>query len=491
MNVSIIRYILGSVLKACAIFLLLPCIVAVVYRENVGVYYLLTAVLCFAVGCVLSVKKAETRTSFLLKEGCVATALSWILMSLIGCLPFYFSGEIPSFTDALFETVSGFTTTGSSILSDIEALSYTALFWRNFTHWIGGMGVLVFLLAVVPLSGGSNINLMKAESTGPSVGKLMPNIKTTARILYAIYLGLTVLEILFLIFGGCPIFDSVTIGFSTAGTGGFSIKNDSLASYSSYVQWVVTIFMVLFGINFNAYFFIISKKIMKAFSMEEVRTYLAIFAAAVIIITINIFNIYDSSSVAVKDAAFQVASLMSSTGCATTDYDLWPELSKTVLLFVMFVGACAGSTGGGMKVSRAMILVKSFFKEISSYIHPKSIRKIKIDKKTVPHDVVRSTNVYFLTIIMIFCISLLLITFENKDGITNFTSVLACLSNAGPGLATVGPVCNFSHFGDFSKYVFMFDMLAGRLELFPILILLQPSVIKALTIGNFRKKKID
>ncbi len=489
MNVSIIRYILGSVLKICALFLLLPCMVAIIYREYVGVYYLLTAAFCFGIGYVLSVKRPVTSTSFLLKEGCVATALSWIVMSLIGCLPFYISGEIPSFTDALFETISGFTTTGASILSDVEALSYTALFWRSFTHWIGGMGVLVFLLAVVPLSGGSNINLMKAESPGPSVGKLMPNIRATARILYTIYLALTVLEILFLMFGGCPVFDSVTISFSTAGTGGFAIKNDSIAGYSSYVQWVVTVFMVLFGVNFNAYFFIISRKIMKAFSMEEVRTYFAMIAAAVVIIAINTFSIAGSAVTAVKDAAFQVASIISSTGYATTDYNMWPETSKTVLILIMFIGACAGSTGGGIKVSRIIILTKSISKEIVSYIHPKSIRKIKLDNKTVPHDVVRSTNVYFITFVIIFCVSLLLITFENKDGITNFTAIAACINNTGPGLAAVGPASNFGHFGDFSKYVLMFDMLAGRLELFPMLILFQPVVIRSLLMGNRRKKK--
>lgn len=479
MNVSIIRYILGWVLKIEAVFLLLPCIVALIYRENSGLYYLGVSVICILIGWLMSRKKPRN-SLFLLKEGCVATALSWIFLSLFGCLPLYLSGEIPSFTDALFETISGFTTTGASILSDIEALSYTALFWRSFTHWIGGMGVLVFLLAIIPLSGGSHINLMRAESPGPSVGKLVPNIKTTARLLYIIYFGLTVIEVILLVIGACPLFDAVTISFGTAGTGGFAIKNDSIAGYSTYIQWVITIFMLLFGVNFNAYYLLLFRKFKKAVGMEEVKAYFGIILASTLIIFFNIFKYAKPAGILFRDAAFQVASIITTTGYSTVDFDIWPETSKTILVLLMFVGACAGSTGGGIKVSRIVILVKTIFKEINSYIHPRSIKKIKMEGKTVPHDVVRSTNVYFITYFIIFTFSVFLLSFEGKDAITNFTAVAATFNNIGPGLELVGPTCNFGIFNIFSKYILMFDMLAGRLELFPLLILAHPNIIKSM-----------
>lgn len=488
MNVSIIRYILGWVLRIEAVFLLLPCVTALIYRENVGIYYLAVSVICFLMGWLMSHKKPGN-SLFLLKEGCVATALSWIFLSFFGCLPFCVSGEIPSFTDALFETISGFTTTGASILTDIEALSHTALIWRSFTHWIGGMGVLVFLLAIIPLSGGSHINLMRAESPGPSVGKLVPNIKTTARLLYSIYLGLTVLEIILLVLGACPLFDAIAIGFGTAGTGGFAIKNDSLAGYSSYIQWVVTIFMLLFGVNFNAYYLLLFRKFKKAVSMEEVKAYFGIIIASTLIIFFNIFKYAKPAGTLFRDAAFQVASIITTTGFATVDFDMWPQTSKTILVMLMFIGACAGSTGGGIKVSRIVILLKTLSKEISSYIHPRSIKKIKMEGKTVAHDVVRSTNVYFITYFIIFSFSVLLLSFEGKDAVTNFTAVAATINNIGPGLELVGPTCNFGIFNIFSKYILMFDMLAGRLELFPLLILAHPSIIKSMVLYRKQGKR--
>ena len=398
MNSSIIRYILGSVLKIEGILMLLPFLVAVIYGETEGYYYLSVAILCVVMGSMMTYRKPQNQV-FYLKEGCVATSLSWILMSLFGCLPFWLSGEIPSFTDALFETISGFTTTGASILSDVEALSHCAIFWRSFTHWIGGMGVLVFLLAVIPLSGGSNINLMRAESPGPSVGKLVPKVRYTAQILYIIYFAMTLLEFIFLIAGKMPVFDAINTSFGTAGTGGFGIKNDSMASYSPYLQWVVTIFMILFGVNFNAYYLMLFKKFKKAFSMEEVRYYFIIIAVSIGIITCNIIDTSAGIFDALTKASFQVASIITSTGFSTVDFNLWSETCRTILVILMFIGACAGSTGGGIKVSRIVILIKTVNKELTSYIHPKSVKKIKFEGKPIEHEVVRAINVYFITFI--------------------------------------------------------------------------------------------
>lgn len=479
MNNSIIRYILGCVLKIETILLLFPCIVSVIYKENEGFYYLITACICLILGVILTVKKPESLV-FYLKEGSAATALSWIVISLFGALPFWLSGEIPLFADALFETISGFTTTGASILSDVEALSYCSLFWRSFTHWIGGMGVLVFLLAVIPLSGGSQINLMRAESPGPSVGKLVPKIKTTARLLYIIYFGMTILQVIFMLAGGAGLFDTLTITFGTAGTGGFGIKNDSIGGYTPYIQWVVAIFMILFGVNFNVYYLMLYRKWRKALSIEEVHTYFIIIIVSVTIIFLNIARTAGTAADALRHAFFQVSTLITSTGFSTTDYDLWPQTAKTVLILVMFIGACAGSTGGGIKVSRVIILVKSIKKELVSYIHPKSIQKIKMDGKPVEHEIVRATNVYFVAFTLIFLLSVLAISVDNKDFTTNFTSVLATINNMGPGLAGTGPSQNFGSFSVFSKIVLMFDMLAGRLELFPLLILFHPGIWKEL-----------
>lgn len=488
MNSSIIRYILGYVLKIEGFLMLLPCVVAVIYREKIGVCFLSVAMLCMILGVVMTHRKPQS-TVFYLKEGCVITALSWIFLSLFGCIPFVISGEIPSFTDALFETISGFTTTGASILSEVESLSHCSLFWRSFTHWIGGMGVLVFLLAIVPMSGGSHINLMRAESPGPSVGKLVPKVKHTARILYGIYLALTVLEIIFLLTGGMPIFDALTTSFGTAGTGGFGIKNDSLMSYSTYIQWVVTVFMILFGVNFNAYYFILFRNFKKAFSMEEVRCYFIIILAAIGIIFMEVIDISANAFDALTKVAFQVGSIITTTGFSTADFNMWPQTSKTILVLLMFIGACAGSTGGGIKVSRFLVLFKTIVKELNSYIHPKSIKKIKIDGKPVEHDVVRAINVYFITFMIVFSISVFAISFEGKDLVTNFTAVVATINNIGPGLELVGPTQNFGGFSVFSKYVLMFDMLAGRLELFPLLILLHPAVWKDLFCSKIKAKK--
>lgn len=479
MNTSMVRYILGYVLKLEALLLMFPCIVAGIYGEKSGMAILFTALLCLIIGFVFSAKK-PTNTTIYLKEGCITTALSWIILSIFGALPFVFSGEIPNFTDALFEVISGFTTTGASILSDVESLSHCMLFWRSFTHWIGGMGVLVFLLAVIPMSGGSHVNLMRAESPGPSVGKLVPKLKYTARILYIIYFGMTILEIVLLLAGKMSLFDSITTAFGTAGTGGFGIKNDSITSYSPYIQWVVTIFMLLFGVNFNAYYLLFFGSIKQALKVEEVKYYFIIVFASIAIIFINILQTCASAFDALTAASFQVASIITTTGFSTVDFNTWPELSKTILILLMFCGACAGSTGGGIKVSRIVIVIKNLRKELHSYIHPKSVRKIKFEGKPVDHDVVRSINVYFTTFIVIFVISVILVSLEGYDFTTNFTAVLAAFNNIGPGLSLVGPTCNFGFFNPLTKYVLMFDMLAGRLELFPLLILFHPSIWKEL-----------
>ncbi len=484
MNRKVIRYILGQVLKVEAVLLLIPCLVAVIYREEQGWCYLAVAGVAALFGVLMTWRKPESFV-FYLKEGCVITALAWIVLSFFGGLPFYISREIPAFIDAMFETVSGFTTTGASILNDVEALSHCALIWRSFTHWVGGMGVLVFVLAIIPLSGGSHINLMRAESPGPSVGKLVPRIKNTAKILYLIYFGMTILEFLFLVAGRMPVFDSICTSVGTAGTGGFGIKNDSMMSYSPYIQWVVTIFMILFGVNFNAYYFLLLGKFKKAAVLEEVRWYVLIVLGSTGIICLNIMGLFANAAEALRHAMFQVGTVITTSGFATADFNLWPSLSKTILVMLMFVGACAGSTGGGIKVSRFLIGFKSMMKEMWTYIHPKGVREVKMDGKPVEHETVRAVSVYFVTFLFIFLGSLLLISLDGKDIVTNFTAVTATINNIGPGLAEVGPTGNFSGFGVFSKAVLIFDMLAGRLELFPMLVLFHIGVWK----GTFSKKK--
>lgn len=487
MNTSMIRLILGHIIRLEGFFLLLPCVIALIYKEDQLSTYLIMAGVCLLVGSLLSYKKAKDNV-FYLKEGCIATALSWIILSFFGALPFYMTGEIPHFTDAIFETVSGFTTTGASILTDVEALSHTSLFWRSFTHWIGGMGVLVFLLAVVPMSGASHFNLMRAESPGPSVGKLVPKLRYTARILYTIYFVLTIIELVALLIAKMPWFDALCISIGTAGTGGFGILNSSVGAYSTAVQWIVTIFMILFGINFNAYYLILFGEIKKAFKMEEVRAFLLLVLASVVLISNDIRGLYDTLFEAITDAAFQVASIISSTGFATTDFDLWPGFSKTILVLLMFIGACAGSTGGGIKVSRFVIVGKAIKKELHSYIHPRSVKQITMDEKEVESGVIRSVNTYMITFFTLFVASILIIALEEKDLVTNFTSVIATMNNIGPGLAMVGPTQNFAHFTDLSKWVFIFDMLAGRLELFPMLILFHPSIWHDFFVKGARRK---
>ena len=487
MNMKSITYILGWILRIEGVFMALPAATAWVYGEREGWAYVAVLALCLVLGQLLTHKKPHN-PSFYAKEGFVTTALGWIVMSLFGCLPFLITGEIPSFVDALFETVSGFTTTGASILSDVEALSHCSLIWRSFTHWIGGMGVLVFLLAVLPMVGGSNMHLMKAESPGPSVGKLVPKVRFTAQILYQLYIVLTVLEFILLLLGRMSVFEALCTAFGTAGTGGFGVKNDSIASYSPYIQWVVTIFMILFGVNFNVYFFIYIRKLRDAARCEEMRWYLGIIAAATLLICANAYDVALTLEHNLRNSAFQVASIITTTGFATVNFDLWPEFSRTILVMLMFCGACAGSTGGGLKVSRFVIAAKSLGAYIGSFLHPRAVRKVKFEDKDVEPETLRAILVYFIAVVFIFAGSLLLVSFDNFDQTTNFTAVAATFNNIGPGLNAVGPTCNFAGFSAFSKCVMIFDMLAGRLEIFPLLMLFYPPLWKE-SIAQVRRRK--
>lgn len=473
MNISIITYFLGWVLGIEGALMILPCIIALIYQETSGFYIAGVALFGIVVGWLLSHKR-PANTIFYAKEGFVSVALSWIVLSFFGAMPFFISGEIPVLEDAFFEVISGFTTTGASILSNVEGLSKCMLMWRSFTHWIGGMGVLVFILAVLPLAGGYNMHIMRAESPGPSVGKLVPKVKATAKILYLIYFFMTAAMFLILLACSMHWFDALCISVGTAGTGGFGILNDSCGSYTVAQQAVTTIFMILFGVNFNAYYLLLIKKPKNAFGSEEVRGYLGIILSSILLITWNIRGSFASVFEAFHHAAFQVASIITTSGFSTVDFDLWPAFSKTILVTLMFVGACAGSTGGGIKVSRVIIAAKTVKKEISSLIHPRSVKVLKFEGKTIEHTVLRSINTYLIAYLLIFAVSVLLISLDNFDLTTNFTAVAATLNNIGPGLAEVGPTCNFSGLSMFSKYVLMFDMLAGRLELFPMLVLFSP-----------------
>ncbi len=477
MNFSIVRYIVGMVVRFESAFLILPFIVGIIYGESDCIYYLITSIICLVSSFIITIKKPAKRSLYT-REGFMSVALSWIVLSLFGALPFTLSGDIPSYVDALFETISGFTTTGSSILTDVEALSYCNLFWRSFTHWIGGMGVFVFIMAIVPFLGGSTMNLMKAESTGPSVDKLVPRIKETAKILYSIYFALTFIEIILLILNGMPVFDSLTLSFGTTGTGGFGIKNDSIASYAPVLQNIITVFMILSGINYNVFFLLIARKFRQAYKIEEARWYLIIIFAFSAIIFFNIKDLFASSGEALRHTFFQVGSIITTTGYATTDYNLWPQLAQSCLLLLMMIGACAGSTGGGIKVSRLLILFKTIKKELSIIAHPKEVKKINVNGHAVAHEVVRTTNVFIAVYFAIMFLSFLLISINEFDFTTNFTSVVSSLNNIGPGMNLVGPTGNFSMFSDFSKFVLMFDMLAGRLELFPMLALFAPGFWK-------------
>lgn len=488
MNNSVIRFILLYVVGFLGLFLMLPLLVALIYHENVWIDYAVVAFPCLIIGIINSYFKPK-QYSFYLKEGFFCTGASWVVLSVIGAIPLWLTGEIPHYIDALFEAVSGFTTTGASILDDVEKLSHASLFWRSFTHLVGGMGVLVFLLTVIPLAGGdgSKFNLMKAESPGPSVGKLVPKLKNTAQMLYLIYLGLCALEIILLLIAGMTPFEAINTSIATAGTGGFGIYSDSIAGFNVTCQWIVAIFMFIFGVNFNFYYYVLFHHARDAFRMEEVRMYSLLTAVSIGIITLNTLHCSSGLFDALTKAAFQVTSIQSSTGFSTTDFALWPQASRCVLVLLMFIGACAGSTGGGIKVSRFVLMGKAVHKELISYIHPRSIRKTIMDGKPVTHDTIRSNNVFFGTFLLIFFVSGFILSFEDLDFSTIFTAIIATMSNIGPGLSMVGPASNFGFFSDLSKLVLIFDMLAGRLELFPILMLFHPTIWVEL----FKKRQVS
>ncbi len=474
MNYAMIRYIIGWILNFEAAFMSPSFVVGLIYREKSAWAIFATMLLCLVIGVPMVLLKRPKQAVFYAKDGFVSVGLSWVVLSVMGALPFVISGSIPHPVDALFETVSGFTTTGSSILSDVEALPKCMLFWRSFTHWVGGMGVLVFMLTILPMSGGYHMNLMRAESPGPSVERFVPTVKSTAKILYGIYICLSLLELLLLLVGKMPMFDALTLTFGTAGTGGFGIKNDSIGSYTTYQQTVITIFMILFGVNFNVYFLFLLKKIRQGLKNEELRAYLGIILGAILLITVNIAGKFGNPFLAFHHAAFQVGSIITTTGYSTVDFDTWPTFSKTVLVLLMFIGASAGSTGGGIKVSRIVILAKSVKKELKQYLHPHSISKIKMDGKPVEHEVVRSINVFLIAYLLIYAVSMLIVSLDNFDFNTTFTSVAATINNIGPGLDLVGPAANFGILSVPSKLVLVFDMLAGRLEIFPLLLLFVP-----------------
>ncbi len=477
MNFAFIVYILGWVMTLEGGFMLLPCVTSLIYGEKTGIYFIIVAAASALIGFFL-IRRKPKNPQFFTKEGFAVVGLSWIIMSLIGALPFTISGEIPNYIDAVFETASGFTTTGASILTDVEALSHTALIWRSFTHWIGGMGVFIFLLAILPMAGGYNMNLMRAESPGPSVGKLVPKVKESAKILYLIYFAITITEMILLIIFKMPVFDALCITFGTAGTGGFGVRADSCASYNAACQWIITVFMALFGINFNFYYFILKKKFKSAFSIEEVRWYVALILLSTVFIAYNILKFNDSMSETFRMAAFQVCSIVTTTGFATVDFNLWPSFSKTILILLMLTGACAGSTGGGLKISRFIIWWKSIKNEFEGFIHPRSVKMVEMDGKAIEKDTVRSVSVYMVVFMLVFAVSVLLLSIDKFDMETNFTAVLATINNIGPGLGEVGPCGGFAGFSIGSKIVIIIDMLAGRLELYPILLLLAPGLWK-------------
>lgn len=471
-----IVYIIAKMLGVEGAVLLIPAFVAFLYGESDAIQFLIVSAVLGAIFFIFGRKRPENKVIYA-KEGLVIVGLAWILWSLFGALPFVLTGSIPSYVDAFFETVSGFTTTGSTILTDIEALPKGVAFWRSLTHWIGGMGVLVFVMMLTSLDDEHSMHLMRAEVPGPEADKLVPKARATARILYLMYFVLTAAEVVFLMFGGMSFYDALLHSFSTAGTGGFSNRNASVAYYdSAYIDGVITVFMILFGVNFNLYFLIRLKNWKDALKNEELHAYLGIIAGAVAIVTVNILGIYGNIVHAFRYASFQVASVITTTGFCTADFNLWPELSKVVLLCIMVIGACAGSTGGGIKVSRFLIIVKSIKQEVRRMLHPKAVTIVKINGKRVGNDTIRSVYIYFISYILVMMVSILLVSINNFDFATTFSSVLTTLNNVGPGISMVGPVENFHMFSPLSKLVFCMDMLLGRLEIFPYLLLMSPEL---------------
>ena len=478
MNYGMIIYILGYIMKVESAFMLIPMIISAYYDESSVVAFIITTIILLVIGIACTLKKPKNKVIYA-KEGFIIVALAWILMSIFGALPFYLSKTIPSFVDCFFEVVSGFTTTGATILKDIEILPKGILFWRSFTHWIGGMGVLVFVLAIAPLAGGRSIHIMRAEVPGPTMGKLVPKLKHTAIILYGIYIVLTVVLIVLLVLGGMPLFDSFIHAFGTAGTGGFSNKNISVGFYNSaYFEWVITVFMILFGINFNIYYFLLIKNFRKVIKNEELICYLGVVLISIALITLNIAPLYENISESFRHSSFQVASIITTTGYATVDFNYWPEFSKVILILLMFFGASAGSTGGGLKIARIILLFKSGAREIKRMIHPRNVSSIKLDGKIIDNETINGVNTYFTIYMMIIFLSIVILSLDNFSFATNATAVISCMGNVGPGIDVVGPMGNYSGFSAFSKIVLSLNMLIGRLEIYPMLVLMYPSAWK-------------
>ncbi len=470
-----------SMILCIEAFFMLPSLLLSFYDGDASVIraFCITEAVLLLLAAALALCSWRSESRFFVKEGLFCVGTSWVLMSLLGCLPFFLSGEIPHYIDALFEIVSGFTTTGASILSDIESLSRASLYWRSFSHWLGGMGVLVFLLAVAPTGGqssGFTMHLFRAESPGPDVGKLVPKMRQTAIMLYATYIALTVLNLVFLLLGDMPLFDAICTAFGTAGTGGFGVKNDSLGGYSPYLQNVTTVFMLLFGVNFSCYYLLLLKQVRSVLRDEELRLYIGIVLVATALVTVNLLGTYPSFWDALRHSAFQVASIISTTGFSTANFDLWPNFSKAILVALMVTGACAGSTCGGFKCARVLLLFKGIKRNIGRVLHPNRVEAVRVNGKPVDEKVMANTNAYVAAYAAILFCSILLLSFDGQALDTNLTAVLACFNNIGPGLNAVGPACNFSFFSGFSKIVLIVDMLAGRLEIFPILVLFSKSL---------------
>ncbi len=479
MNYKMIMKILAPLLAIEAGFMLPGMFIAIAQHQSHVVHAYLQSLIVIGIAAgLLWFFSRDAKKGFYAREGLVTTGVAWIVLSVLGCLPFYFSGAIPRYIDALFEMVSGFTTTGSSILNNVEAMPDGLLYWRSFSHWLGGMGVLVFLMAIVPLSGkneGFTLHILRAESPGPSVGKLVPRMKKTAMILYYIYIGLTVLDFVLLLLGGMPVFDAFCTAVGTAGTGGFGIKNDSMAGYSPYLQNVTTVFMFLFGVNFSCYYLLLLKRFKDVFRDTELRVYGGMIAASIIAISLNIRGLYPTIGETIRHAAFQVGTVMSTSGFATTDFDKWPEFSKAILLMLMLGGACAGSTGGGFKIARIVLLVKELRRSVHENLHPKEVRRIRMNGANVDEKVIRNLNGYLIAYVGIMVISYLVISLDGFSMQTNISAVFATFNNIGPGFDAVGPTCNFYAYSTLSKAVLIFNMLAGRLEIFPMLVLFSRS----------------
>ncbi len=478
MNLKMILSTCGQIVGSEAIFMAISAVVALAYKEYTAAAALFVGVaISVIVFLVTQLFKPKDHMIFA-KDGFITVALSWILLSVVGAVPFYVSGEIPKFIDAFFEVVSGFTTTGASILTDVESMSHGLLFWRSFTHWVGGMGVLVFVMAIIPKSSGRSIHLMRAEMPGPVVGKLVPKVRETAKILYLIYVVLTGVMVIFLLAGGMSLFDSFVHALGTAGTGGFGIKADSVGSYSPYLQWVIGIFMLIFGINFNLFYLLLIRRFKSVFKSGELWTYFGIVAVSTVLITANIYSIYNNLPDALRHGFFQVSSIITTSGFATADFNLWPGFSKAIIFIIMFIGGCAGSTAGGLKVSRVCLLFKMIRNNFRHMLHPRSVETVKFEGKKVDDNTLNGVSVYFAIYFMCLSAIFLLISIDNFDFETSLTAVVTCFNNVGPGLAEVGPAGSFAGFSDFSTFVLSFAMLLGRLEIFPLLIMFSAGGIR-------------